>query len=132
MVTAHPFRGVFSQGRAGSLLYKSVPDPLPKEPEDAVGHPIFKLAHAVEIANGGTIDEENDFALRVAGLLGMPVAGGSDAHSAHGLGRFVTSFDDEINNEQEFLAALHSGRYHAGMGLRFGHLRPYTLQAAAR
>ena len=131
VVTAHPFRGVFSQGKAGSLLYKAVPGPLPKAPEDAIGHPVFKLAHAVEVANGGTIDEENDFAMRVAGLLGLPVTGGSDAHSAHGLGRFVTDFDDEINNEQEFLAALHSGRYHAAVGLRFGRLRPYTLQAAA-
>jgi predicted metal-dependent phosphoesterase TrpH len=128
VVTAHPFRGVFSQpGRVNALLYKSVPDPLPKKPEDAVGHPVFKLAHAVEVANGGTVDEENDFALRVAGLLGLPVTGGSDAHSAHGLGRFVTAFDDEINDEQEFLAALHSGRYHAAVGLRSGQLRPYTL-----
>ena len=128
VVTAHPFRGVFSQpGRVNALLYRSVPDPLPGKPEDAIAHPIFKLVHAVEVANGGTVDEENEFALRVAGLLGLPVTGGSDAHSAHGLGRFVTAFDDEINNEQEFLAALHSGRYHAAAGLRSGQLRPYTL-----
>ena len=128
VVTAHPFRYVLSQGkRENALLYQSVPDPLPKKPEDALGHPIFKLAHAVEVVNGGTADQENEFAMSVAGILGMPVTGGSDAHSVHGLGRFVTSFSDEIHNEGEFLAALHSGQFHPAVGLRTGSLRPYTL-----
>ena len=109
------------------MLYQSVPDPLPEKPEDALEHPVFKLAHAVEVVNGGTADEENDFAMRVAGLLAMPVTGGSDAHSAHGLGKFVTQFSDEINNETEFLAALHSGKFHPAVGLRTGQLRPYTI-----
>jgi histidinol phosphatase-like PHP family hydrolase len=72
---------------------------LPQKPEDALSHPVFKLAQAVEVVNGGTVDEENDFAMRVASKLGLPVTGGSDAHSAHGLGKFVTAFGDEINNE---------------------------------
>ena len=128
VVTAHPFRYVLSQNkRENALLYQSVPDPLPKKPEDALGHPIFKLAHAVEVVNGGTADQENEFAMSVAGILGMPVTGGSDAHSVHGLGRFVTSFSDEIHNEGEFLAALHSGQFHPAVGLRTGSLRPYTL-----
>ena len=65
--------------------------------------------------------------MRVAGLLGMPVTGGSDAHSIHGLGKFTTDFGSEINSESEFLAALHSGKFHPAVGLRSGHLRPYTL-----
>ena len=128
VVSAHPFRAVLSQpSRDRALLYQSVPDPLPRQPEDALGHPVFKLAHAVEVANGGTVDQENAFAMRVAGLLGLPVTGGSDAHSVHGLGRFVTAFRDEVNNEREFLAALHSGKFYPAVGLRSGHLRPYTV-----
>ena len=69
---------------------------------DASHHPVFKLANAVEVANGGTADNENEMAMEVAGLLGMPVTGGSDAHSVHGIGKFVTAFRDEINNEAEF------------------------------
>ena len=88
---------------------------------------MFKLAHAVEVANGGTADEENDFAMRVASQLGMPVTGGSDAHSAPGLGKFVTQFSAEINNESEFLAGLHSGEFHPAVGLRSGQLRPYVI-----
>jgi len=128
VVSAHPFRYVFSQpNRDRALLYQSVPGPLPQQPEDALAHPVFKLAHAVEVANGGTVDQENAFAMRVAELLGLPVTGGSDAHSVHGLGRFVTVFRDEVNNEQEFLAALHSGKFYPAVGLRSGQLRPYTV-----
>ncbi|MEK7807422.1 MAG: PHP domain-containing protein [Chloroflexota bacterium] len=128
VVSAHPFRAVFSQpNRDRALLYQSMPGPLPQQPEDALDHPVFKLAHAVEVANGGTVEEENAFAMHVAELLGIPVTGGSDAHSVHGLGRFVTVFRDEVNNEQEFLAALHSGKFYPAVGLRSGQLRPYTV-----
>ncbi len=127
VVTAHPFRAVLSQKlRTRALLYQAVPDPLPQKPEEALDHPVFKLSHAVEVANGGTADEENEFAMRVAGLLRMPVTGGSDAHSTHGIGRCVTAFGDEISNEEQFLAALHSKKFFPAVGLRSGALRPYT------
>ena len=122
IVTAHPFRA-FNR----PMLYKAGTAELPVEPEDAMNHPIFKLVNAVEVANGGTADDENDFAMKVAGVLNMPVTGGSDAHSTHGIGRFVTAFRNEINNQEEFLAALHAGSFHPAVGLRTGELRPYTV-----
>ena len=128
VITAHPFRGVLSgAGRSRALIYQSIPDPLPEKPEDALDHPVFKLADAVEVANGGTIDRENDFAMAVAGLLKLPVTGGSDAHSTHGLGKFLTEFADEVNTEGEFLKALHSKQFHPVTGLRTGNLRPYVI-----
>ena len=128
VISAHPFRwAVIKPERKRALIYQSVADPLPKMPEDAVGHPVFQIADAVEVANGGTVDGENEFAMRVASLIGLPVTGGSDAHSVHGLGKFVTAFRDDINSESEFLAGLHSGTFFPAMGLRAGQLRPYTL-----
>ncbi len=128
VITAHPFRSaLIKPERKRALIYQSVDDPLPNKPEDAVGHPVFQIADAVEVANGGTVDGENEFAMRVASLIGLPVTGGSDAHSVHGLGKFVTAFRDEINSESEFLAGLHSGTFFPAMGLRLGQLRPYTL-----
>ena len=128
VITAHPFRGVLSgAGRSRALIYQSIPDPLPEKPEDALDHPVFKLVDAVEVANGGTIDRENDFAMAVAGLLKLPVTGGSDAHSTHGLGKFLTEFADEVNTEAEFLKALHSKQFHPVTGLRTGNLRPYVI-----
>ena len=127
VVSAHPFRGVLSNpGKVRPYLYKTVADPLPSRPEEALGHPVFKLVHALEVANGGTLDRENAFAMKVAGLLRFPVTGGSDAHSVNGLGQCVTAFRDEIHNEAEFLAALHSGKFYPAVGLRSGQLRPYT------
>ena len=129
VITAHPFRGVLSSNgrRDRALIYQSVPDELPKTPEDALGHPVFKLADAVEVANGGTADRENEFAMNVASKLGLPVTGGSDAHSVHGLGKFVTEFHDEVSSEREFLKALHSKQYHPVVGLRTGNLKPYAI-----
>ena len=127
VVTAHPFRGVLGKHmRERPYLFRTLTDPLPRHPEEALDHPVFKLAHGIEVANGGTADEENTFAMRVAGLLKMPVTGGSDAHSTHGLGKFVTAFRDEINNEAEFLRGLHDGNFYPATGLREGALRPYT------
>lgn len=127
VVTAHPFRGVLSAigPRGRPYLYPSAADQVPTKPEEALNHPVFKLAHAVEVANGGTADEENRFAMKVAGLLGLPVTGGSDAHSIHGLGKFVTAFRDEVHTEAEFLKALHSRKFFPAVGLRNGQLRPY-------
>ena len=128
VVSAHPFRGVLGRHmRERPYLYRSMPnEPLPVVPGEALDHPVFKLANAVEVVNGGTSDEENGFAMEVANLLKMPVTGGSDAHSTHGLGRFVTAFADEIQNEAEFLTALRSGKFFPAVGLRSGQLRPYT------
>ena len=126
--TSAPFRAVLTRSRRSSaLLYQNVSDPLPEKPEDALDHPAFKLSHAVEVVNGGTADEENEFAMHVAEMLHKPLTGGSDAHSAHGLGKFVTAFNDEINNESEFLSALHAGAFYPAVGLRTGNIRPYTV-----
>ena len=132
VITAHPFRGVLSAGgrRDRALIYQSIPDELPTTPEDALEHPVFKLADAVEVANGGTVDRENDFAMSVASMLDLPLTGGSDAHSVHGLGKFVTEFHDEVTSEQEFLKALHSRKYHPLVGLRTGNLKRYSVSAA--
>lgn len=128
VVSAHPFRGVLGRHmRERPYLYRSLPnEPLPQLPEDALAHPVFQLADAVEVVNGGTADEENAFAMAVASKLGMPVTGGSDAHSVHGLGRYVTAFPDEIHTQDEFITALRSGNFFPAVGLRAGQLRPYA------
>ena len=127
VVSAHPFRGVLGKHmRERPYLYRSMTDSLPKVPADALDHPAFKVVHAIEVANGGTADEENHFAMKVAGLLKVPVTGGSDAHSIHGLGKYVTVFRDEVNTEAEFLKGLHSGTIYPAIALRQGNLQPYT------
>ena len=126
VVSAHPFRGVLGKHmRERPYLYRTNEDPLPTTPSEALDHPVFKLANAIEVANGGTAEDENAFAMSVATMLKMPVTGGSDAHSTHGLGKFVTEFRNEIHNEAEFIRGLHLGDFHPSVGLREGHVRPY-------
>ena len=112
IVTAHPFRGLYNAGPYKLPLLYQGSSSGPSGVEEAAGHPVFKLVDAVEVANGGTSDAENRFALDVAEYLGLKVTGGSDAHSRHGLGRCVTMFDGEVNNEAEFINALRTGRFY--------------------
>ena len=112
IVSAHPFRGLYDpRPAARPLLYKEMPS-VPSTVEEAAQHPVFALVDAVEVANGGTSDRENIFALEVARHLGRKVTGGSDAHSQHGLGGCVTVFNGEINNQEGFINALRTGEFY--------------------
>ena len=112
IVSAHPFRGLYDPRPSSKpLLYNTMPS-VPSTMEEAAKHPVFGLVDAIEVANGGTSDRENRFALEVAQHLGLKVTGGSDAHSEHGLGRSVTVFEGEIGSEEEFLGAMRTGRFY--------------------
>ena len=112
VVSAHPFRGLYNRlPQHKPLIYKDFPD-LPSNVEEASQHPVFELVDAVEVANGGTADRENRFAMKVAQHLGMKVTGGSDAHSQHGLGHCVTVFDGEVSTPEEFMSALRSKSFY--------------------
>ena len=112
VVSAHPFRGLKDpRPFRKPLLYKEMPS-LPSTVEEAAEHPLFGLVDAVEVANGGTSDEENLFALKVSQHLGLKVTGGSDAHSTQGIGRCVTVFPGDIGSEGEFIKALRVGGFY--------------------
>ena len=113
VVLAHPFRYFLSQP-AHNLLFNGG-GLLPQDVEQIRTHPIFDLVDAIEVANGGTSAAENALALDVATALGKPTIGGSDAHSTHGLGRFVTAFDDAFDDEAGFMKALRARRFHAAV-----------------
>ena len=112
IISAHPFRGLYnSRPSSKPILYKELPT-LPSTIEEAAMHPVFGVVDAVEVANGTTSDEENLFALKVAQHVGRRVTGGSDAHSKHGVGRCVTVFEGDVNNEETFLNALRTGQFY--------------------
>jgi predicted metal-dependent phosphoesterase TrpH len=127
LITAHPFRGIFSPpSRGRPFLYRSTTDVIPTDPKEASLHEVFKLVNAVEAGNGGTADDENEFALQVSSLLNLPSSGGSDAHSTHGIGNFVTEFETEVLNEEQFLKALKTGSFRPVSGLRTGNPKPFN------
>ena len=101
MIVAHPFRGflVFDAAQLGLT------------PETAMERRLFKYVDAVEVLNSKVTQEENDFAAKVAGALGMPGTGGSDAHDVKEVGIYATSFPGTIKDERELVEALKGGDY---------------------
>lgn len=66
---------------------------------------------AIEVENGGVRADENEEALILARVLGLPGVGGSDAHVPQDVGRVATRFEDTIRTDAELVAALKKGNY---------------------
>lgn len=125
MIVAHPFRHFFDPihfRREGRPPFEMTPE------EAAERMSIFGLVDDIEVANGGTHAKENQFALRVARVLGKRGVGASDCHSTQGVGYYVTVFEEDLRDEAHMLEQLHAGRYYAGRGLPDGELRAYELE----
>jgi predicted metal-dependent phosphoesterase TrpH len=110
IVLAHPFRNFLSSPTNNLLFGTSV---ARDDIETLSRHPIFDVIDAIEVTNGGTSAVENELALQIARLLGMPTVGGSDAHSQHGIGRFVTVVEGEVRDGIDLLAHLKAGNVYA-------------------
>jgi sugar phosphate isomerase/epimerase len=128
MTVAHPFRHFFDPihfRRDGRPPFEMTPA------EAAERMPVFKLVDEIEIANGGSTPRENQFALKVAKVLGKQGIGASDCHSTNGVGYFVTVFEEELRDQEHMLEQLRSRRFHAAQGLAAGDLRPYVEEPVA-
>ena len=123
MTVAHPFRHFFDPihfRRDGKPPFEMTPQ------EAAERMPVFRLVDEIEIANGGSTPRENQFALKVAKVLGKRGIGASDCHSTNGVGYFVTVFEEELRDQEHMLEQLQARRFHAAQGLAAGDLRPYV------
>jgi hypothetical protein len=125
MIVAHPFRHFFDPihfRRDGKPPFSMTPE------EAAERMPIFSIVDDIEVANGGTAPKENQFALKVARVLGKRGCGASDCHSTNGVGYYVTQFEEEIRDQAHMLELLHARRYRPCKGLPVGDLQPYELE----
>ncbi|MDP2728220.1 MAG: PHP domain-containing protein [Dehalococcoidia bacterium] len=105
MFVAHPFREVYSWGNDSLVPSLTIPE--------ACRMPILKLVHGMEVFNGATRHQANEFALEVCRSLKMRGTGGSDAHSAVGVGSCATIFENPIRSEEDLIRELRAGRYRA-------------------
>ena len=69
--------------------------------------------HTVETLNGGSREGENEQALQYAERYGWNRIGGSDSHIVSHIGRCATRFEDKLENIDDLVAALESGRFDA-------------------
>ncbi len=108
MILCHPFR--YFPGPS-NYLFGDRRDGHELPVETLSEHPLFGLADAVEVLNGGCIERENALAQDVARVLGMPGVGGSDAHMPSEVGRYATMFENGLQSEEDMLAELRAGRF---------------------
>jgi predicted metal-dependent phosphoesterase TrpH len=101
MIAAHPFRG---------FPCHAITD-FDKAADLVMQRPVFDKVDALEGYNGRNMNGNNDFACQLARQLGMATSGGSDAHFIDELGKCITVFDNDIQNEAEFMEELKSGRF---------------------
>ena len=128
MTVAHPFRHFFDPIH----FRRDGRPPFDMTPEEAAERiPVFRVVDEIEVANGGSTLRENQFALKVAQLLGKRGIGASDCHSTNGVGYYVTVFEEALRDQEHLLALLHARRFFAAEGLPRGHLRPYVEQELA-
>lgn len=115
MISAHPFRNLFSlPNNSKNLLYPDKKN-YPAEPIDAANHPIFNIVDEIEISNGANTNQENNFARELANIKGFIGTGGSDAHSFHGIGKYVTFFEKDIYNEKDLIKSIKNKAFRAGI-----------------
>jgi len=110
-VICHPFR--YFPGPS-SLLFGHRRDQQSMPIEELAEHPVFSLADAIEVLNGGCIERENTLALDVARRLGKPQTAGSDAHMPLEVGRYATVFEKDLESEEDMLGELRAGRFRPG------------------
>lgn len=122
LVVAHPFRHFFDP----VYFRRQGKEPFTLTPEQASKLPVFQVVDAIEALNGANTARENVFALRVAQAIGKPVTGGSDAHSTQGIGIFCTVLERDCASQEELLAELHAGRFHAHHSLLQRNLTYFT------
>ena len=103
MIAAHPFRGfkTFGIGRLQMTV------------EHACKRKVLEFVDAIEVGNGKLSPDENDMARKVAEKLGLPGTGGSDAHRIDDVGKWLTVFEKEIQDESQIVEELHAGRFRA-------------------
>lgn len=79
---------------------------------------------AIETHNGAVTRKNNDQAERLRKKHHLYGVGGSDAHHVSHIGRCLTVFEDEPENERDLIEALRSGRYFAAYGEEILHGAP--------
>jgi predicted metal-dependent phosphoesterase TrpH len=147
------FRGVEISAREGHCLVFGIdPDPLKLNGEPVAevarmvagrggvlilshpyrrGHGLGDLVRelkditAIEGYNGCNLYAMNMMAVEVAGELGLPVTGGSDAHTPEEVGSCYTEFESDVD-EKNLVRLLRGGRY-TGVDVRKISRVPWPL-----
>jgi hypothetical protein len=81
--------------------------------DQACKRKVLEFIDAIEVGNGKLSPDENDMARKVSEKLGLPGTGGSDAHRIDEVGKWLTFFERDIQDENQLVEELHAGRFRA-------------------
>jgi predicted metal-dependent phosphoesterase TrpH len=98
LIPAHPCRGV------ADARHRS---------KDEIETELLESICAFETFNGAVTRKANAQAQKLSKKYGLFGTGGSDAHHVSHIGRCVTVFEEEPQNEIELVEALRGGKYRA-------------------
>jgi len=101
--------------RAGGVVVAA----HPYRPYLGCGELVFELKlDGLEIHNSNNDGKMDNWTRKAGKKLGLPLIGGSDAHTPDIVGWGLTRFEDNIRNEDEFVSALKAGRFEPLKGVR--------------
>ena len=108
MIAAHPYRRQMPWKPNDELEYA---DALAR----ASRNPAYRFVIAIEVLNGRGSLDENEFSLRLRDQMHLPATAANDTHQHdekdQQMGRAATYFEADIENEEQLIAALRSGRF---------------------
>jgi predicted metal-dependent phosphoesterase TrpH len=107
LVVAHPFRYWYEAAHFTRRGLK----PVEMLPEVLARQPVFEYVDGIEVLNGANSERENQIAIDVAAYLGKPGIGGSDCHSASGIGCCGTVFERTVESAAMLVEELRAGRF---------------------
>ncbi len=70
----------------------------------------LEIYDGFEVLTGNQTDDQNAFGMKAWETLGLTGLGGSDSHSLDMIGRFVTEFERDIQNEGDLIEEIMEGR----------------------
>ena len=82
---------------------------------------------AIETRNGGSTPEANQTAETIADRYGLPGVGGSDAHFLMQVGRCLTVFERDIEDETDLIEEIKAGRCRAAYASEVDDIEPSRL-----
>ena len=69
---------------------------------------------AIEAINGRSLKSSNYRAMKLAKKLGLPITGGSDAHTSPSVGRTYTKIPDDCSSCEDIVSAILEGKTEVG------------------
>jgi predicted metal-dependent phosphoesterase TrpH len=82
---------------------------------------------AIETRNGGSTPEANQTAEIIADKYGLPGVGGSDAHFLMQVGRCLTVFERDIEDEADLIEEIKAGRCRAAYASEVDDIEPSRI-----